>query len=367
MRNVMVAGAGKIGSLITCLLADSGDYNVHLADRRFTGADVARLLVAIPSIKTVELDVTSHKAVEAYIRKHKISAIISSLPYFLNVHIAEIAKSANTHYFDLTEDTSTATSVKILSLDSDKAFVPQCGLAPGFISIVANSLMQEFDTCHQAKLRVGALPERSSNGLNYSLTWSTDGLINEYGNPCYGIEGGKQVIMAPLEGVELIQLDGCEYEAFNTSGGVGSLGELYLGKIQTLNYKTMRYPGHCEKMHFLMNDLKLNSDRPTLKRILEQAIPKTYQDIVLIYVAVEGIKQGELNETSYLKKIYPQTIRGILWSAIQVSTAAGVCSVVDIVLKDEDSYHGLVLQESIPLSDVISSRFGHYFAKDGSL
>ncbi|HFL3390160.1 TPA: saccharopine dehydrogenase family protein, partial [Legionella pneumophila] len=181
------------------------------------------------------------------------------------------------------------------------------------------------------RLRVGALPQRANNALHYSLTWSTDGVINEYGNPCYGIEGGKDVVMAPLEGLESIQIDGCEYEAFNTSGGLGSLAELYAGKIQSMNYKTMRYPGHCKKMRFLMNDLRLNEDRGTLKRILENAIPKTYQDIVIVYVTVEGIKQGELTEKSYVKKIYPEVIRGLEWSAIQVSTASGVCAVVDLV------------------------------------
>jgi len=362
MHNVMVAGAGKIGSLIACLLTDSGDYTVHLADQVFTGADVCRLLKTMPEIKTIEIDVKDHRAMQTYIQKNKICAIISSLPYFLNTHIAEVAKCSNVHYFDLTEDTATATAVKVLSLNSTKAFVPQCGLAPGFISIAANSLMKEFDVCHHAKLRVGALPERSSNGLNYSLTWSTDGLINEYGNPCYGIEAGINVTMAPLEGIEVIQLDGCEYEAFNTSGGIGSLGELYLGKIQSLNYKTMRYPGHCEKMNFLMNDLKLNTDRETLKRILERAIPKTYQDMVIIYVTVEGMKDRELIEKSYVNKVYPHMIRGLSWSAIQVSTAAGICAVVDGVLEHETEFHGLVLQESFNLSDVLVNRFGRYFA-----
>ena len=362
MHNVMVAGAGKIGSLIACLLADSGDYTVHMADKAFNGVEIKRLLQEMPKIKAVELDVLDHDVTQHYIKKNNISAVISSLPYFLNIHIAEVAKIANIHYFDLTEDTSTATLVKILSLNAQKAFVPQCGLAPGIITIVANSLMQEFDICHQAKLRVGALPERSSNGLNYSLTWSTDGLINEYGNPCYGIESGKPVTMAPLEGIETIQIDGCEYEAFNTSGGVGSLGELYLGKVQTLNYKTMRYPGHCEKMNFLMNDLKLNSDRETLKRILERAIPKTNQDIVIIYIAAEGIKDGELIEKSYVKKIYPQLICNIHWSAIQVSTAAGACSVVDKILQNEAQFQGLILQESFRFADILANRFGQYYA-----
>ncbi|KTD82346.1 saccharopine dehydrogenase family protein [Legionella waltersii] len=362
MYNVMITGAGKIGSLIACLLANSGSYQVHLADVEFNGSDVNRLLKALPEIKTVALDVKDEQSTQAYLQKHNIIAVISSLPYFLNVHVANAAKSAKAHYFDLTEDTSVTEAVKQIAQNAETAFVPQCGLAPGFISIAANSLMQEFDKCYHAQLRVGALPQRANNALHYSLTWSTDGVINEYGNPCYAIEGGKDVVVAPLEGLESIQIDGCEYEAFNTSGGLGSLGELYAGKVQSMNYKTMRYPGHCEKMRLLMNDLRLNEDRPTLKRILEKAIPKTYQDIVIVYVTVEGLKQGELSEKSYVKKIYPEIIRGLEWSAIQVSTASGVCAVVDLVLGQENEYRGLVLQENFKLSDVLANRFGQYYA-----
>lgn len=362
MYNVMITGAGKIGSLIACMLSDSGSYQVHLADVDFNGADVKRLLNEIPQIKTVALDVKDEQSVKSYLEKHQISAVISILPYFLNTHVATAAKLANAHYFDLTEDTSVTDAVKQIAEGAKTAFVPQCGLAPGFISIAANSLMQEFETVHHAKLRVGALPQRANNALHYSLTWSTDGVINEYGNPCYGIEGGKPVVMAPLEGLESIQIDGCEYEAFNTSGGLGSLGELYAGKVQSMNYKTMRYPGHCSKMKMLMNDLRLNEDRGTLKRILERAIPKTYQDIVIVYVTVEGMKQGELSEKSYVKKIYPVTIKNLEWSAIQVSTASGVCAVVDLVLGQGNEYQGLVLQEKFKLADVLANRFGQYYA-----
>ncbi|TAL65616.1 MAG: saccharopine dehydrogenase family protein [Legionella sp.] len=362
MYNVMITGAGKIGSLIACLLADSGEYQVHLADLEFNGSDVTRLLAAIPEIKTVALDVKDQQSTQAYLEKHGIVAVISSLPYFLNTYVAQAAKAAKAHYFDLTEDTSVTEEVKAIALNAETAFVPQCGLAPGFISIAANSLMQEFEECYHAKLRVGALPQRANNALHYSLTWSTDGVINEYGNPCYGVEGGKAVTLAPLEGLEAIQIDGCEYEAFNTSGGLGSLAELYVGKIQSMNYKTMRYPGHCMKMRLLMNDLRMNEDRATLKRILENAIPKTYQDIVIVYVTVEGIKQGELTEKSYVKKIYPEVIRGLEWSAIQVSTAAGVCAVVDLVMGESNEYKGLILQEKFRLADVLKNRFGQYYA-----
>lgn len=361
MYNVMVTGAGKIGSLIACLLADSAGYQVHLADLEFTGTDVTRLLQAFPQIKTVGLDVTDAESTLAYFKKNQIIAVISSLPYFLNTHVARVAKAAKAHYFDLTEDTAVTDAVKEIARGAETAFVPQCGLAPGFISIAANSLMREFEQCYHAKLRVGALPQRASNALHYSLTWSTDGVINEYGNACYGIEAGKPVVMKPLEGLETIQIDGCEYEAFNTSGGLGSLAELYAGKIDSMNYKTMRYPGHCEKMRLLMNDLRLNEDRDTLKRILERAIPKTYQDIVIVYVTVEGIKQGELTEKSYVKKVYPAVIHGLEWSAIQVSTASGVCSVVDLVLGQANEYHGLVLQEKFHLADVMANRFGHCY------
>ncbi len=358
----MIAGAGKIGRLIACLLNNSNDYNIHLVDLEFKGNDVSRLLKKNPSIQTVVLDITNQQALEDYIRKYNIVALVSSLPYFLNIHIAKAAKASQTHYFDLTEDTAVTEAVRELAKNANNAFVPQCGLAPGFISIAANSMMQEFDVCYQAKLRVGALPQHSSNALHYSLTWSTDGIINEYGNLCYGIENAKLAILKPLEGLELIQIDGCQYEAFNTSGGLGSLSELYLGKIQNLNYKTIRYPGHCEKMRLLMNDLKLNEDRPTFKRILEKAIPKTQQDLVIAYIAVEGLYKGEFYEKSYVKKLYPQIINELEWSAIQVSTAASICAVTDLVLTAAEKYHGFIPQEKFELTELLANRFGQYYA-----
>ena len=99
-----------------------------------------------------------------------------------------------------------------------------------------------------------------------------------------------------------------------------------------MDYKTIRYPGHCAQMRLLMNDLKLNQDRGTLKRILENAVPQTLQDVVIVYAAVTGMQNGELREENYVSKIYPQIIAGRLWSAIQVSTASGLCAVLDLVL-----------------------------------
>jgi saccharopine dehydrogenase-like NADP-dependent oxidoreductase len=255
--------------------------------------------------------------------------------------------------------------VRKIAAGAAQAFVPQCGLAPGFISIAANELIGHFDELRTVKLRVGALPQHPNNVLKYSLTWSTEGLINEYGNPCEAIVDGRRIEAAPLEGLEEIEIDGTLYEAFNTSGGLGSLAETYGARSQVMDYKTMRYPGHCEQMRLLMNDLKLNHDRGTLKRILENAVPQTLQDVVVIYVAVTGKQDGELREENYVNKVYPQMIAGRLWSAIQVTTAAGMTAVVDLVMNSGGRHAGFVRQEDFRLQDVLQNRFGKHYAATG--
>jgi saccharopine dehydrogenase-like NADP-dependent oxidoreductase len=189
-------------------------------------------------------------------------------------------------------------------------------------------------------------------------------LINEYGNPCEAIVDGRRIEAAPLEGLEEIEIDGTLYEAFNTSGGLGSLAETYGARTQSMDYKTMRYPGHCEQMRLLMNDLKLNHDRGTLKRILENAVPQTLQDVIVIYVAVTGKQDGDLREENYVNKVYPQMIAGRLWSAIQVTTAAGITAVVDLVVNSGGRHADFVRQEDFRLQDVLQNRFGKYYASE---
>ena len=361
-HKVLVLGVGKIGSLITCLLSQSGDYEVHLGNLNIEAANSLVDELKLTHVTATKIDARDSDTLDALFEKEKFDAVISSLPYYCNPLVADKAAKYNVHYFDLTEDVSVTEHVKKVSQDKQNVFMPQCGLAPGFISIAANALIKNFDELETVKMRVGALPVNQNNALKYSLTWSTDGLINEYGNTCYGIENGKLTPLLPLEGYETITLDGVHYEAFNTSGGLGTLAETYAGKVNSMNYKTLRYPGHCKIIKLLMIDLKLNDDRDTLKRVLEDAIPKTLQDVVLIYVAVTGYKKGELFDENYVKKIYPQTIGGKLWSSIQITTAAGICGVVDIVLNNLNKYHGFVTQENISLEEFLNNRFGKYYA-----
>lgn len=360
MFKVLVTGAGKIGSLIAFLLANSKDYFVYLADVH-EKIPFEKRLHGLKNLKYVKLDANDSHAFDAFIKEHPIDAVISSLPYFCNIPIAKAAAKHHLHYFDLTEDVNTTSTVLEISQHAKTAFVPQCGLAPGFISIVANQLMRNFPKLHTVKMRVGALPINISNALQYSLTWSTDGLINEYGNLCEAIEEGKPVELQPLEGLEEIKIDGLTYEAFNTSGGIGSLAQSNLDRVHHMSYKTIRYPGHCDKIKFLMNDLKLNSDRDTLKRIFEHAIPKTFQDVVLVYVSVNGEQDNQFVEENYVRKFYPKVIDGHAWSAIQLTTASGICSVADIVLSNPDKYKGFIKQEQFTLANLTGSRFGDYY------
>ena len=360
MKRILMLGAGKVGSLIACLLSETGEYQLYVGD---SDVDVLGHIqeLSCANLTVHTIDAMNRAALERFLESHSVDAVISCLPYYCNFTVAEMALKFGLHYFDLTEDVEVARHIAKTSYGAATAFVPQCGLAPGFISIIANELMTHFEELDTVKLRVGALPINPSNALKYSLTWSTDGLINEYGNLCHGVESGEATVLLPLEGYETIEVDGLLYEGFNTSGGIGTLAETYRGRVRTMNYKTLRYPGHCEKIHFLMQDLKLNQDRDTLKRILENAVPKTLQDVVLIYVSVTGKQRGELFEENYVKKFYPKKIVGRLWSAIQVTTASGLCAVADLVLQSSSSPKGFVTQESIRYKDFLENRFGQYY------
>ncbi len=360
MHRVLILGAGKIGSLVAQLLASNQKNQVILADRKFS--KIQKKHEGLERLTGEPLNAQDPEMLDRLMQREPFNAVVSCLPYYCNSKVAELAKHYKINYFDLTEDVAVTKFIKSISNDADIAMVPQCGLAPGFISIAANDLVSHFEQVDTVKMRVGALPINPNNILKYSLTWSTDGLINEYGNRCQGIENGEAIELLPLEGYETITIDGVLYEAFNTSGGLGSLAETHAGKIRNMTYKTMRYPGHCEKIHLLMNDLKLNEDRDTLKRILENAIPKTKQDVVLIYTSVSGKQQGELYEENYVKKIYPATIFDKTWSAIQVTTAAGICAVVDIILESPKPYKGFVTQETFGMEEFLDNQFGNYYA-----
>ena len=352
MQQILIAGAGIIGRSVATWLQTCGDYQVHLVDSQIPNVDLSA------SIAFQQLDITNTTALQSYCTTHKINAIIATLPHYHTQTLAQFALTHHINYFDPTEDIKITQFIATESKSTSAAFVPQCGLAPGYINILANHYMQLFDIVEKVKLRCGALPAQSANALHYAFSWSPDGLINEYIQACEVLKDGKLQSVAGLSELERIDIDGNTYEAFHTSGGLASLAHTYEDKVQTMDYKTIRYPGHCEKMQFLLHDMKLKDDIPTLRTLLTNAIPFTDQDIVLVYVSVNGDRNGRFEKKSFTHKYYPQTVFGNRYSAIQLTTTAGICAIVDMVLQNPTQYHGYVRQEAFSLTAFWDNRFG---------
>lgn len=357
MKRIVVLGAGKIGSTIADLLAGSGDYQVVVAD----GSDLAlqRLETTAPVTRR---QVAFDDEADLRALLDGAFAVLSAAPYHLTAGIARAARRTGAHYLDLTEDVASTRIVKELAQGATTAFIPQCGLAPGFISIVTHDLTTRFDSLLDVKMGVGALPQFPANALNYNLTWSTDGLINEYCEPCEAIVDGVLRQTQPLEDLEQFALDGVVYEAFNTSGGLGTLCETLGGRVRNLSYRTIRYPGHAAIMKALLNDLRLRERREVLKDILENALPATFQDVVIVYASVSGERRSRLVQETYAQKIYAAPLQGQLRSAIQITTASAICGVLDLLVHGAIPQHGFVRQEQVTLQAFLENRFGRAFA-----
>lgn len=364
MHHVTVLGAGRIGRCIAELLSQRSAWQVTLGDR-----DQDALSTLPPHIHGVQVDVADDQSLREVLSGQ--DAVLSACPFFDNPRIAEAALARGASYFDLTEDVRTTGIVRDIATRARRGqvFVPQCGLAPGYVGILGADVAAHFDVLETLKLRVGALPQMPNNAMLYNLTWSTEGLINEYCNPCDAIKEGKPTKVLPLEGLENFILDGARYEAFNTSGGLGTLCETLAGKVQDLTYKTIRYPGHRDLMDFLIRDLKLGEEgrrRELLMRLIEEAVPVTHQDVVVILVSATGRRHGKLIQHSEHRHILAGSWWRPEWSGIQITTASSACAVLDLhfagQLLQSQKDRGFVAQEEIPLRSFMSSPWAAPFA-----
>ena len=334
MKNkVAIVGSGNIGWALRKLLQD--DYDISQGD----------ILDG--------LDAADSNQVEKFLIGHE--AVISAGPYAVNKNIAKVAAEKNIGYFDLTEDVDTTEFIK--ELKSESVLMPQCGLAPGAINICAANMMEEFDDVKEVLMRVGALPRFTTNEMSYYLSWSTNGLINEYCNEADAIYEGKPIKVMPLEGSEKLVIEGESFEAFNTSGGCATMCETYADKVENLTYKTIRYPGHLNHMKFLFNDLHLKKNKEILERLFDKEVPRTKNDVIIFFVKVIGMIDGVLQEKTYLRKIYGDE----KYSAIQLTTASGVCSVLKMFLDGKISSKGFTKQESLSWNDFLDNKFGQVY------
>lgn len=337
-----IIGSGKIGKTIYQFLEPH--YDVKIGDIREDNI-------------VVKLDATNVDSISAFLQGQNIC--ITATPFQYNRLIAEICAMNTIAYFDLTEDVETTNYIKQLAKRFKNSFLmPQCGLAPGIISIIGHSLTKNFDQIKSLKLRTGALPTYPTNRMKYSLTWSTEGLVNQYIQECDAIVNGQQVKTAPLSDLESVLIEGTEFEIFNTSGGLGTLTETFRDRIEELNYKSIRYPDHCSYMKFLLDDLNYRTNPKELIRLLNANIPSTKQDLVVMYATAVGTKNGNLVSESYSKKIFHDNSL----SAIQIATANGICAAVDLYIRGKlSSKKGFVRQEDIDLGDLFNTPYGKVF------
>ena len=331
---IAIVGSGNIGWALKQLLKKDFEINQGDIEDGFDALDISQ--------------------VKDFLKGN--DAVISAGPFKVNKNIAKIAAEQGIAYFDLTEDVETTDFIK--NLNSKNILMPQCGLAPGAINICAASMMKDFDSVNEVLMRVGALPRFTTNEMSYYLSWSTNGLINEYCNEADAIYEGKSVKLMPLEGIEKIVIEGESFEAFNTSGGCATMCETYENQVENLSYKTIRYPGHVNHMKFLFNDLHLKKNRDVLEKLFDKEVPRTKNDVIIFFVKVIGLIDGVLQEKTYLRKIYGDN----KFSAIQLTTASGACSVLKMFLDKKISGKGFVKQESISWNDFVENKFGQVYA-----
>lgn len=350
---IAVLGLGNVGGLIADMLRERG-FEVLGAD-----ADRAK---AVHGDVTV-LDVTDAAALAGLFER--VDVVVSCLPYHLMAHVATEAHAASVHYLDLTEDVDTSSRLRKLAESSTSVLMPHCGLAPGFICVVGSSLAARLDTVEAIALRVGALPRNPDTALGYAFNWSPAGVVNEYLNDCEQLQEGVRLMVPPLGDLESIVIEGTQYEAFTTSGGLGTMCGTFADRVDRLDYKTIRYPGHCELMRFLLQELRLASKPGVLQSLLAEAYPPVRDDLVVLYATAEGTRAGHGAREELVHIYSPRAIAGQARTAIAWTTAAGAVAMVELLARGALPEAGFVRQEDVPLDVLLTTSAGQLLA-DGS-
>ena len=354
IKKPLIVGLGGVGSLLAALLHERG-MKVSALDK--TKNNVPR------GVNFIAGDVTDEKAFAKILKNH--DAVIACLPYHLTLAVAKAAHKAAIAYFDPTEDVKTTATVQKLARTAKKPMIPQCGLAPGIIGIIGSHLAKEFDkkTLRYLRLRVGALPRHPTGQLGYAGNWSLEGLIHEYIADCDVIADGHRQKIAPLRNPEILRIEGTEYEAFTTSGGLGTMTETFKGLVETLDYKSIRYPGHLAGMRLLLEDLRFRQNPDELVKRIRHALPPDDEDRVLIHISAQGAIKGRMQTRVLAAQYDPIMLAGKMRPAILWTTAASIAAVVELASTGKLPARGFVKQEDIPLPLFLATHHGKLFAK----
>ena len=304
---ILVLGAGRMGhGAVYDLIHNSPQVeSVTVADFDLKKADEVAKAVGTDRVTAHHIDVSNYADVVDLMKNH--DSAISCVNYWYNVELSRAAIETNTNFCDLGGNNYIVDEQ--LALD-DKAkdaginLIPDCGLAPGMVSILAMHGAKRFDEIDEIHIRVGGLPQKPKTLLEYQLVFSVEGLINEYIEVARVIRDGKISEVESMTEIESLEFDGFpKLEAFQTSGGTSTLPDTFLGKTKALDYKTIRYAGHCEKFKTMIDlglcsseeimiDYVKISPRKVLANLLTTYLPADEPDYVLVRVEVAGKKDG---------------------------------------------------------------------------
>jgi len=312
--NIIILGAGLMGRAIVFDLINYSNFEkITLIDNNKLNLKLAKKLFKNKKISIDSLDVNN----KFYMRKklEKNDIVISAIPYDYNYFLTKIAIDTKTHFVDLGGNNTIVENQKTLNQKAQASkviVIPDCGLAPGLVSIITRDIVNYYDSVDYVKLRVGGLPKNPIPPFNYQFVFSPNGLINEYVQDAIILDNKKIVYkksMTELEKITFPKTFG-NMEAFITSGGCSTLPYTFRYIIKYLDYKTIRYPGHCEKFKLLLelglgydkpikiNGVKINP-REILIKFLEKVIPTTGEDVVLLKVFTKGVKNNIKSKIEY--------------------------------------------------------------------
>lgn len=354
----LVLGAGRMGyAAVYDLIRSPKVEKVVVADKDAKSVKAAVERLNDPKIVPVELDITKENDVIALMKS--VDVAISCVPYENNYELAKAALEAKTHFVDLGGNEEVVEKTFLLNeLAKERkiTIIPDLGLAPGLVSILAVAAADSFDELYEIRMRVGGLPVDSDNFMGYSHVFALEGLINEYAEDVTLIRDGKTMQVPSLSECEKIEFPKPfgMMEAFTTSGGISTLPKTYEGKVQHLDYKTIRYRGHCEQMNLLKElglmskeQVKLKSGkvvpRELLMHLLDGKLAKDEPDAVILRVTVTGVKDKEPRQLVWESIEFSDQAEGL--SAMMRMTAFPASIIAQMIARGDIRERGVLRQE----------------------
>lgn len=367
--NIIIAGAGGIAEAAALILAEWSRVTptIYIGNRTLRKAQKVSEWIEEGTTKTCriipfQLD-TNTITDEMKDIFEKGDALLDCLPGSLAPKLAQMANDFGLYYANLTEYVAETDQIIKLAKDTTTGFVLQTGLAPGYINVLANHMFQEFcadfdvEKVDSLEFKVGALTNNAVAPHYYGFTWSPIGVATEYIKDAIVIRNFKKVDLPSLSERATIILDGLTFEEDLTSGGAADLPDALKGKVRTLDYKTLRHPGHYAWVDEQLRgmDLKKNSISD-LQEIMKLNIPHVEDDQIVLYVGIQGHDaSGTLRRREITKTIRPQKVGHHKLRAIQTTTAVPLLQAIQWLLEKRPV--GITLQSFLPAKDFINGDY----------